>query len=212
MTALPRRHEPVDDGVDLVLGADVDAAGRLVEDQHVGIGEQPLRQHDLLLVAAGELADGRHHAGGLDVQVPPAALGDLDLLVGVDPATAGELVEGRRGDVAADVVDEVEAVPLAVLGGVGDAVADRLGDGARLDLLAVHEQPAADVAAVGAAEHAHRELGAPGAHEPGDADDLTGPHVTGWRRRPPCGPGPGATRSSPRSAAPRRPGRDSRAG
>ena len=51
--ALPCVGEPVDDRVDLVLRADVDAAGRLVEDQHVGVGEDPLGQHDLLLVAAG---------------------------------------------------------------------------------------------------------------------------------------------------------------
>ena len=56
MTALPSAASSVDDRVDLVLGADVDAAGRLVEDQHVRIGEDPLAQHDLLLVAAGELA------------------------------------------------------------------------------------------------------------------------------------------------------------
>ena len=51
--------------VDLVLGADVDAAGGLVEDQHVGVGEHPLRQHDLLLVAAGELAGERATVGAL---------------------------------------------------------------------------------------------------------------------------------------------------
>ena len=64
---LPLVGEPVDDRVDLVLGADVDAAGRLVEDQHVRVGEDPLRQHDLLLVAAGELAGDARDARRLDV-------------------------------------------------------------------------------------------------------------------------------------------------
>jgi putative multiple sugar transport system ATP-binding protein len=36
----------------------------------------------------------------------------------------------------------------------------------------VHEDPAGDVPAVGPAEDAHGQLGAAGAHEPGDADDL----------------------------------------
>ena len=66
---------------------------------------------------------------------------------------------------------------LAVLGGVRDAVGDRLGHRARPHLAALDVQTAADVAAVGAAEHAHRQLGAPGAHQAGDADDLTGAHV-----------------------------------
>ena len=43
--------------VDLRLGADVDAAGRLVEDQHLGLDLQPARQQHLLLVAARQRAD-----------------------------------------------------------------------------------------------------------------------------------------------------------
>src|SRR6185436_20923600 len=84
--------------------------------------------------------------------------------------------EGGRRDVAADVLDEVQAVPLAVLRGVRDAVTDGLGDAARLDLLAADEHAAGDVPAVRAAEDAHGQLGAPGTHEPGDADDLAGAH------------------------------------
>ena len=59
-------RELVDDGVDLVFRADIDAARRLVEDQHFRIGEQPLRQHDLLLVAAGKVAgrSGRRWTSG----------------------------------------------------------------------------------------------------------------------------------------------------
>src|SRR3954453_11371520 len=38
------------------------------------------------------------------------------------------------------------------------------------------KQPAGDVAAVRAPEDAHRELGAAGAHEAGDADDLPRAH------------------------------------
>ena len=50
--------EAVGEGVpDLALGADVDAAGRLVEDEEAGGGHQPLADHDLLLVAAGERLD-----------------------------------------------------------------------------------------------------------------------------------------------------------
>src|SRR4029453_19572080 len=40
--------------MDLDLGADVDAAGRFIEDQHPRLGSQPLAEHDLLLVATGQ--------------------------------------------------------------------------------------------------------------------------------------------------------------
>ena len=39
--------------VELLLGADVDAAGRVVEQDHARPGQQPLADHHLLLVAAG---------------------------------------------------------------------------------------------------------------------------------------------------------------
>ena len=43
--------------VDLVLRAHVDAAGRLVQQQHLRLGQKPAADDDLLLVAAGERAD-----------------------------------------------------------------------------------------------------------------------------------------------------------
>ncbi len=62
--ALPLRCEVLDDRVDLVLRAHVDAARGLVEDQQVGVGEHPLREDDLLLVAARELGDAGLDVGG----------------------------------------------------------------------------------------------------------------------------------------------------
>ena len=50
------RGQLVDQPVDLELGADVDAAGRLVQDQDARLARQPAGEHHLLLVAAGELA------------------------------------------------------------------------------------------------------------------------------------------------------------
>ena len=54
---LPGIRELVDDLVDLVLRSDVDASCGLVEDEHLRLGEHPLGQDNLLLVAAGQLAD-----------------------------------------------------------------------------------------------------------------------------------------------------------
>ena len=54
--ARPCARQLEDQPVDLLLGADVDAAGRLVEQQHARARRQPLADHDLLLVAARERA------------------------------------------------------------------------------------------------------------------------------------------------------------
>ena len=59
-TRMPRplRRELAQPRVDLALGADVDAARRLVEQQQPRLAEHFLGEHDLLLVAAGQRADG----------------------------------------------------------------------------------------------------------------------------------------------------------
>src|SRR3954471_18131568 len=46
-----------DQFLDLSLGADIDAAGRLVEDEQRGLSDQPAGQQHLLLVAAAEVLD-----------------------------------------------------------------------------------------------------------------------------------------------------------
>jgi hypothetical protein len=56
-----------DQVVDRGLAVDVDAAGRLVEDQQVLGGGEPLGQHDLLLVAAREELHLLVQAGGAQV-------------------------------------------------------------------------------------------------------------------------------------------------
>ena len=56
-TARPCLGQFVDQRLDLGLGADVDAAGRLVEQQHPRLQAQQAGEQHLLLVAAGELAD-----------------------------------------------------------------------------------------------------------------------------------------------------------
>ena len=47
----------VDQRVDLVLGLDVDAARRFIQQQHLRSGRQPFAEDHLLLVAAAQVAD-----------------------------------------------------------------------------------------------------------------------------------------------------------
>ncbi|HKH07030.1 MAG TPA: hypothetical protein VKA65_17815, partial [Acidimicrobiales bacterium] len=48
----------VEEAEDLLQGAQVHAAGRLVEDHERGLGHHGTGQQEALLLAAGELADG----------------------------------------------------------------------------------------------------------------------------------------------------------
>ena len=66
--AEPVLGELLDDALDLRLGADVDAARRLVEDQQLRVHREPAREQHLLLVAAGELADRLIGPGAFDAE------------------------------------------------------------------------------------------------------------------------------------------------
>ena len=71
--AMPCCGELAHQRVDLGLGADVDAARRLVHDQDARLGREPLAEHDLLLVAAGELADDLLRPAGPDAEAARSA-------------------------------------------------------------------------------------------------------------------------------------------
>ena len=68
MTAMPDRAMFEQQVVHLDLGPDVDAARRLVDDQHLGPKRQPARQHDFLLVAAGQVDHDLLRARHADVE------------------------------------------------------------------------------------------------------------------------------------------------
>ena len=54
ITPLPAAVRPIDQAIDRDARADVDPLRRLVEDEEIGIGEEPAGDDDLLLIAAGE--------------------------------------------------------------------------------------------------------------------------------------------------------------
>ena len=185
----PRRASPIE-RVDLDLGADVDAARGLVEDQHVGARcAATCARHDLLLVAAGEVHDARCATFGVRMRKPlPEALRDADLRVrrrslrGATRATRGPRASRSSGS----TVVEHEPEPLAVLGHVGEAGVDgpRLRSRDRRLPRRGSAWSPREARAVAATEQAHRELGAPGAHQARDADDLAGGARASTPRRP----------------------------
>ena len=60
------RRETAHGAENLGLGADVDAAARLVHQQHLRVGHQRLADHDLLLIAARQRGDLLRGVGDLD--------------------------------------------------------------------------------------------------------------------------------------------------
>src|SRR5436190_16946649 len=65
----PLAGELAYEAMDLRLGADVDAARRLVEDEDLRLSEQPAGDQHLLLIAAGEVQDRLLHCRRLDAEL-----------------------------------------------------------------------------------------------------------------------------------------------
>src|SRR6202021_2295558 len=89
-----------DQAVDLMTGADVNALGRLVEEEDLGRVHQDAGEEELLLVAAGEGRDRRGGRGALDVQLAHGTDRGIVLPFRADDAVAREEVEIADGDVA----------------------------------------------------------------------------------------------------------------
>ena len=167
----------VDELVDLDAGADVDAAGRLVQQQHAGAREHPAPEDDLLLVAARQVADRL-----VDVAHPhPQLLGDRSrarpLPRPVDEPGAGGGPQRRVPEVLRDGRAEHEPLRLAVLRHVADPGPDRPGD-VLAPQRAPLDQHGARVVRVGARDRA-QQLRASRAHEARDADHLARPGLEG---------------------------------
>ena len=132
--AHPTRRQRDDQLVEGALGADVDAASRFVEQQHPRRFEEPLREEDLLLIAAREPADDRGHLRRLDGQ-PLQQAPDRDaLLAGVDDAAG--VADGRQvgqRHVVPDRQPHMEPLVLPALGQHRDPARDTVTRRADVD-------------------------------------------------------------------------------
>src|SRR4051812_12416352 len=92
-------QEPPERTLDLSLGADVDRARRLVEDQDARVGEERARERDELALAEGEAEAALAELGVV------AVLEEVDEIVGADRGgRSGDLVARRLGPAERDVV------------------------------------------------------------------------------------------------------------
>ena len=74
----------VDELIDFVLPTDIDAACGLVKNNHLGVALQPLGQHNLLLVAAGERAGRLVEPGEFDLQFADVCLERIGFTLLID--------------------------------------------------------------------------------------------------------------------------------
>ena len=137
--------------IDLAPRADVDAARRLLEDQELDAVDQPARDADLLLVAAGERAHLLLGPAGADAEQVDPALGLRGLRGARHEEAVDVAVEERRDHVLAHA--EVADDPLALAVGGDEADAGAPCRARRLR-------------AIGAAGDAHRALALAGPSAP----------------------------------------------
>jgi len=71
--------EFVNEGVDFGFGSDIDAARGVVEEEDVGLSEEPASDDSLLLVSAAEAGDGSVDAGGFDAHAVDGVTGGSSL-------------------------------------------------------------------------------------------------------------------------------------
>src|SRR3954447_15288418 len=174
----PRRAlagELAQQAVDLGLGAAVDAAGRLVDDQQLRVRRQPLGEHDLLLVAARQRADDIVEPVVFELQLG-APFGRQRVLGGrADQPAVRQRPELRQRGVARDREIHHQALRPPILRDEADPRAHRRSG------LAGREPPAVDLDMTGVravdSEDRPRHLAAAGADEPGQRDDLARAHV-----------------------------------
>src|SRR5262245_49790652 len=76
--------------VDFCLGTDVDALRRLVEDENRGLGRQPPRQRNFLLIASGKSADFDLDRRCLDPKLSDVTLGKRNFTASIDDSAAGD--------------------------------------------------------------------------------------------------------------------------
>ena len=157
--------------VDLILGPDVHAAGRLVHQQHLDVAGQPFGQHRFLLVAAGQDAHRPIRARGLQVQSTDEPHGQGALAGAVDPAAEpADRAEVRERDVGGRAERLHQPFALPVLGHEPDPRAQRVPG--RVGLEAPPLQPDLPAVERVGPEERPGELGPSGAHQPRNAEHL----------------------------------------
>ena len=119
--AKPFRGQAEDELIDFLLGSDVDAARRLVEQQNPRIGRQPFADDDLLLVAARKRRHDLIDAGAAHREPFDHVGGERGFAGEGAKAEARERADRRQRDIVANRSRRDAGPRLAILGHQRDA-------------------------------------------------------------------------------------------
>src|SRR5579872_1823927 len=121
----PLTRQPPDHRINDAARPDVDAPGRLIEDHELGRHQNPSRQHDLLLHAAGKREDAVVKDARWKAELVQES-GNRRALIVIAEAKAGPAPEMGEKQILAHGEVWHEALPATVLGDEADAGAHRL--------------------------------------------------------------------------------------
>src|SRR5262245_16780491 len=130
--------------VNLALRADVDAARRLVEDDHFQFQQQPLRQYDLLLIASAELRNLRLDRRSFNAQLRRHLDGGLVFGGEIDQTASGVTRQSSQSGVLAHRPGSYQPQGATVFGNQTEASFDRLLRRGYFQLFAAEHCPAAE--------------------------------------------------------------------
>src|SRR5260221_9198196 len=159
--------------VDFRFGTHINAAGRLIDDQHLDIRlRQPARQDDLLLISTGEIDDVLMARGCANFQTLDETIGDLALPAELQQAKAGKMTARGNQDILGHRAAMNDAVEFSILGTEHQSRANRLAGIAGAYSAAIDSDGAAETR-IGTIDKPH-QFAAPGADQAEEADNLAG--------------------------------------
>ena len=171
------RREAHDNLADLRLGADIDALGRLVENQQLGVAGKPARDDDLLLIAARQRRNGNIGGGHADGDGALRLVHDAVFEIAADQPARRHRIEHGQRCIGAHAELGDQSLIAAILRHVANAgrhgrrrIAGRERDAAngnRARLISVY------------AEDGIHDFAAARANEASERHDLAGPNLEG---------------------------------
>src|SRR6516164_2873107 len=130
--------------MDFGLGADVDASGRLIEEEDASAAAKPTRNHDFLLIATGELANAGVRTSWANAEFVNVTKNGLSAGTAADHACAREGPPVGKTKILLDRHQRHERLAAAIFGDEGYSGIHRIARAGDRHGHAIHEDAARD--------------------------------------------------------------------